>query len=68
MSSNTWIKHTKEFAERKGIKYNEALKDPENKATYRMMKEGGSVAERLFATTENQKELGANSGKKFISL
>jgi hypothetical protein len=68
MSSNTWIQHTKEFAERKGIKYNEALKDPENKATYRMIKNGGSVKERLLATTQNQKELGANAGKKFISL
>jgi hypothetical protein len=67
MSSNSWVQHTKAFAEKKGIKYNEALKDPENKTAYHMMK-GGSVKERLLATTQNQKELGANAGKKFISL
>jgi hypothetical protein len=68
MSSNSWVQHTKKFAESKGIKFNEALKDPENKASYRMMKDGGSIKERLLATTQNQKELGANAGKKFISL
>lgn len=32
---NSWIQHTKQFAAKKGIKYNEALKDPENKASYK---------------------------------
>jgi 1-aminocyclopropane-1-carboxylate deaminase/D-cysteine desulfhydrase-like pyridoxal-dependent ACC family enzyme len=32
---NSWIQHTKDFAKKKGIKYNEALKDPECKASYK---------------------------------
>ncbi len=32
---NSWILHTKQFAAKKGIKYNEALKDPENRASYK---------------------------------
>lgn len=71
---NDWIIHTKQFAEQKGIKYHEALKDPENKATYRMKKQGKGVADemgteqRLLATAYNKSQLGANAGKNFISL
>ena len=39
---NSWIKYVKNFAAKKGIKYNEALKDPECKAGYKKLK-GGEV-------------------------
>ena len=39
---NSWIKYVKDFAAKKGIKYNEALKDPECKAGYKKLK-GGEV-------------------------
>jgi hypothetical protein len=33
--SNAWISHVKSIAERKGIKFRDALRDPETKATYK---------------------------------
>lgn len=39
---NAWITHTKEFAKKNNMKYNDALKDPANKASY---KKGGMVGE-----------------------
>ena len=33
--ANKWIEHVKEFAEKKGMKYNEALKHPDCKASYK---------------------------------
>ena len=33
--SNAWISHVKSLAERKGIKFRDALRDPETKATYK---------------------------------
>ena len=39
---NSWIKYVKDFAAKKGIKYNEALKDPECKAGYKKLK-GGEI-------------------------
>lgn len=37
---NAWITHTKEFAKKNNMKYNDALKDPANKASY---KKGGMM-------------------------
>lgn len=45
---NSWIQHCKNFAAKKGIKYNEALKDPECKATYK--KGEGLVSDLKSAT------------------
>jgi hypothetical protein len=33
--SNAWISHVKALAESKGIKFRDALRDPETKATYK---------------------------------
>ena len=33
--SNAWITHVKSLAESKGIKFRDALRDPETKATYK---------------------------------
>lgn len=33
--TNPWIEHVKTFAEKKGMKYNEALKHPDCKASYK---------------------------------
>jgi len=33
--SNAWILHVKSLAERKGIKFRDALRDPETKSTYK---------------------------------
>ncbi len=33
--SNAWISHVKSLAESKGIKFRDALRDPETKATYK---------------------------------
>ena len=33
--SNAWISHVKAHAESKGIKFRDALRDPETKATYK---------------------------------
>jgi hypothetical protein len=35
---SNWINHVKEYATRKGIAYNTALKDPETKSTYHAKK------------------------------
>jgi len=77
---NSWIEHCKNFAAKKGIKYNEALKDPECKATYKkkvgLGKCGMGIVDEaaaagyadqvLIADAYNQKNLGAQ--KKYISL
>lgn len=33
--NNAWISHVKSLAESKGIKFRDALRDPETKATYK---------------------------------
>lgn len=33
--TNPWIEHVKAFADKKGMKYNEALKHPDCKASYK---------------------------------
>jgi hypothetical protein len=33
--TNAWISHVKALAETKGIKFRDALRDPETKATYK---------------------------------
>lgn len=32
---NAWISHVKSLAERKGVKFRDALRDPETKASYK---------------------------------
>lgn len=35
---NPWIQHVKQYAAKKGMKYGDALKDPQCRATYKKMK------------------------------
>ena len=44
---NSWILHVKNFASKKGIKYNEALKDPECKLSYK--KGAGVVVDGVYS-------------------
>lgn len=53
---NSWILHTKQFAAKKGIKYNEALKDPENRASYK--KGNGLVSDAKKAVKSSAKKIG----------
>jgi hypothetical protein len=81
---NPWISHVKKFAAKHNLKYNEALKDPRCKASYKSgaglgkkmknMVGAGVIDESEFADQAviadiyNSSQLGANAGKKFISL
>lgn len=53
---NSWVQHCKNFAAKKGIKYNEALKDPECKATYK--KGEGLVTDVKKAVKSASKKVG----------
>jgi DNA adenine methylase len=75
--ANSWITYVKEYASKNGMSYRDALRDPNCKAGYKkggaMMKRGMGVVDEmgsqaLLANTYNDSELGANAGKKFISL
>lgn len=50
---NSWIEHVKAFANKKGIKYNEAMKDPECKASYK--KTGSGVKKATVVTPKGTK-------------
>jgi hypothetical protein len=67
---NSWVTYVKEYASKNGMSYKDALKDPKCKAGYKT----GSGANKTFHTQDlvaqmyNDSELGANAGKKYISL
>jgi hypothetical protein len=78
--ANKWITYVKEYASKNGMSYRDALRDPKCKAGYT---KSGSVAmkskkgtgiidemggQALVAMSYNDSELGANAGRKFISL
>ena len=74
--ANSWITYVKEYASKNGMSYRDALRDPNCKAGYKkggVVKKGRGVVDEmgsqaLLANTYNDSELGANAGKKFISL
>jgi hypothetical protein len=75
--ANKWVQYVKEYASKNGISYRDALRDPKCKEGY---KKGGAVVKRgkgvvdelgnqdLIAIAYDDSELGANAGKKYISL
>lgn len=75
--ANKWVQYVKEYASKNGISYRDALRDPRCKEGY---KKGGAVVKRgrgvvdelgnqdLIAIAYDDSELGANAGKKYISL
>jgi predicted DNA binding CopG/RHH family protein len=67
---NKWISYVKEYASKNGMNYRDALKDPKCKAGYKTggMLETMGHQSRLLAHSFNDSELGANAGKKYISL
>jgi len=74
---NKWIGHVKDYASKNGISYRDALRDPKCKEQYkpksRKVVSGAGVIDEiqnqgLIAEMYNDTELGANAGKKFISL
>jgi len=67
---NKWISYVKEYASKNGMSYRDALKDPKCKAGYKTggMLETMGHQSRLLAQDFNDSELGANAGKKYISL
>jgi hypothetical protein len=71
--SNPWITYVKEYASKNGMSYRDALKDPKCKAGYKKPMKGAGVIDEvgkdeLIALMNNDSELGANAGKKYISL
>jgi len=70
--ANKWIEYVKSYASKNKMKYSDALKDPKCKAGY---KTGGSIklpassaTQEAIAEVYNESQLGANAGKKYISL
>ena len=77
--ANSWVQYVKEYASKNGMSYRDALRCPNCKAGY---KKGGAVCKKgmgvidesefadqvLLAEKYNESELGANAGKKYISL
>jgi len=72
--ANPWIAYVKSYAAKNGMSYRDALRCPKCKAGY---KKGGKVGmgvvdeignQDLLAEMYNDSELGANAGKKYISL
>jgi len=55
--ANNWIQHVKNYAKKNNMKYNEALKDPQCKSSYK--KKGSGII-------DDGKEYIKNEGKKFI--
>jgi len=77
--ANNWISYVKEYAAKNGMSYRDALRDPKCKAGYKkggaVMKKGRGVIDEsefadqaLLGVAYNDSELGANAGRKFISL
>jgi hypothetical protein len=75
---NKWIEYVKSYASKNNMSYRDALRDPKCKAGYK--KVGGAVVKKgrgvvdelgnqeLIAEKYNGSQLGANAGRKFISL
>jgi hypothetical protein len=74
--ANSWITYVKEYAAKNGMSYRDALRDPNCKVGYKkggVVKKGRGVIDEiegqdLIADVYNNSQLGANAGKKFISL
>jgi len=74
--ANSWISYVKEYASKNGISYRDALRDPKCKAGYKkggVVKKGRGVVDEignqdLLSIAYDDSELGANAGKKYISL
>jgi hypothetical protein len=75
--ANTWVQYVKDFAAKNGMSYRDALRDPACKAGYKkggaVMKKGRGVVDEvgdqdLISIAYDDSELGANAGKKYISL
>jgi len=75
--ANPWIEYVKSYAAKNGMSYRDALRCPKCKAGYkkggRVCKVGMGVIDEignqdLLAEMYNDSELGANAGKKYISL
>jgi DNA adenine methylase len=71
--SNPWIMYVKEYASKNGMSYRDALKDPKCKAGYKKPMKGAGVIDEigkdeLIAIMNDDSGLGANAGKKYISL
>ena len=62
---NAWISYVKDYASKNKMSYRDALRDPKCKAGY---KKGGMIPSPVVAIAYNDSELGANAGKKYISL
>jgi len=76
---NSWITYVKEYASKNGMSYRDALRDPKCKAGYKkpskkviagkgVIDESEFADQALLADAYNSNELGANAGKKYISL
>jgi DNA adenine methylase len=73
---NSWISYVKEYASKNGMSYRDALRDPKCKAGYKkggVVKKGRGVVDEmgnqdLISIAYDDSELGANAGKKYISL
>ena len=76
---NSWISYVKEYASKNGMSYRDALRDPKCKAGYKktskkvvtgmgVIDESEFADQALLADAYNSNELGANAGKKYISL
>jgi len=72
--TNPWIEYVKSYAAKNGMSYRDALRCPKCKAGYKKgSKVGMGVVDEignqdLLAEIYNDSELGANAGKKYISL
>ena len=71
--ANSWVQYVKEYASKNGMSYRDTLRDPKCKAEYYSKKTGAGVVDEkqdnvLIAERYNKSQLGANSGKKYISL
>jgi hypothetical protein len=75
---NSWVMYVKEYASKNGMSYRDALRDPKCKQGYKPSKkviagkgiidESKFADQALLADAYNANELGANAGKKYISL
>ena len=57
---NNWINHVKNFAKKHSIKYNEALKHPDCKSSYKKGMGIPTQDDELIAIKYDQRNLGAN--------
>jgi DNA adenine methylase len=71
MPANKWVEYVKSYCSKNNMSYRDALRDPKCKAGYK--KKGKGVVDELgnqelLAEKYNGSQLGANAGKKYISL